>query len=159
MISKPRSIYNPVTKTHTTVRRSVEPKTNSEISKALKIRKDKHLRSFMPNLIQSIDGSVMRAIILGVYKESKYIVNHLHDCILLHPSQVDSLMKVLTTIYTNGSMDNLSDDLLFNTLEQLLDDTKKEKLKGIQTEFNELKDDFKVTKDNFDPWMIYSFED
>jgi hypothetical protein len=41
-----------------------------------------------------------------------YIINHLHDCVLMHPNYVEDFYKIVTEIYTSEQMQNLTTNLI-----------------------------------------------
>jgi len=55
--------------------------------------------SFLPNLIQSIDGYLIRNITNLVYKKNKYIIEPLHDSIRFHPNMILNVHKSIVSAY------------------------------------------------------------
>ena len=59
----------------------------------------------------------MRKIIVKMYKEHGVRVNHLHDCILVHPNHVDALNDVLLEVYLNSDLYNMTENLVFKQVQ------------------------------------------
>jgi hypothetical protein len=150
-----RSVYNPSTMHHESFRINV---TKLDENNKTMSEKTKHLKSFLPHLIHSIDAAIMRLIIMGIYKKNGYIINHLHDCVILHPNYIDSFQEVITEIYTSEQILHLAKNLLFDPIKSDLDASTLEKIEELEKEFFDNVDSFEINKDIFKPFNMYSFE-
>lgn len=116
-------------------------------------------RRFLSYLIHSIDASILRRIINKMKKEHKSSINHLHDCVILHPNDLDSLYTVIKEIYSTSDLYNIVEFGVFNQIESSLSPEGKERLTGLKTEFFSLTDDFESELKNINPLHMYSLED
>lgn len=115
-------------------------------------------RSLFPNLIHSIDAAIMRIIITRVYDSSKYRINHLHDCVLIHPNYVDVFYDVVSDIYTEDTLTRLASKLFFEPMTEGLASDLCDEIKKIQKGFEDNMDTIDVTKDKFEPRNMYVLE-
>lgn len=115
-------------------------------------------RGLFPNLIHSIEGSLMRLIIYRVWKKSGYVIAHLHDCILCHPNAVCIVYEVLSELYTDETLKNLADDVFFTPMQEGLSEDEKKVIKSLREEFYNNRDDFEINLDNFVAENAYTFE-
>ena len=121
-------------------------------------RIQKHRRSFRPNFIHSIDAAIMRKMILQYYKATGLRLNHLHDCVMVHPNYVDVLYDIISNIYCDKNIKNMVSELMFKPF---YSDTSGEVLDGlsvIEKNFVEDMDDLILTKESFDPRKCYRYE-
>lgn len=116
-------------------------------------------RRFLSYFIHSIDASILRRIIHTMKKEYKVSVNHLHDCIILHPNDVHNFYKVVKQIYSSPELYNIVLDGLFDSIANTLSPESNEKLSELKTEFMSLTSDFKDEILNMNPQHMYSLED
>ncbi len=116
-------------------------------------------RKFLSYLIHSIDASILRRIINKMKKEHKSSINHLHDCVILHPNDLNSLYIVIKEIYSSPDIYNLIELGVFDQIESILSPEGKEKLKVLKTEFFSLTDDFVSELGNINPHHMYSLQD
>jgi hypothetical protein len=91
-------------------------------------------------------------------KEHKSSVNHLHDCIILHPNELDSPYTVIKEVYSSPDIYNLIDNGVFDQIESVLSNQGKEKLKVLKEEFFTLTDDFVDEIININPHHMYSLQ-
>lgn len=113
---------------------------NYDAKKMLVDKKDKRkmLSGFLPSYIHSIDGAIMRLILLNIYDKEKYIITHLHDSIQFHPNYYDSVINSITEVYCSKKLDNILDKTLLQGLRaQLLP----EKLEEFDEFVNSFKDE------------------
>ena len=80
-----RNYYNPISNKHDQYRINISVRPNKG---TIRQKIQKHRLSFRPNFIHSLDASIMRLFILRFYQETGKKLNHLHDCVLLHPNDV-----------------------------------------------------------------------
>ena len=78
--------------------------------------KNKSVSSFFSSFAHSIDGAVMRIILLKTYDDSKYIINHLHDSISFHPNHYKDVMKSVEYAYSREVMRDVVDRYLLDNL-------------------------------------------
>jgi len=114
------------------------------------------INGFLPNLIHSIDGSIMRLISQEMI-EKGYIINHLHDSIQTHPNYLDDVYESISKIYKSNVFKNFLDINVFTPMRNSL--LKKEKIE----EFDRLVMIFKkeceeIHIDNFSAKDMYPYE-
>lgn len=116
-------------------------------------------RKFLSYLIHSIDASILRRIINKMRKEHKSTINHLHDCMIIHPNDLDSLYIVIKEIYSSPELYNIIEFGVFDQIESVLSTEGKEKLQVLKAEFLTLTDDFVSELKNMNPHHMYSLQD
>jgi hypothetical protein len=116
-------------------------------------------RKFLSYLIHSIDASILRRIINKMKIEHKSSVNHLHDCVILHPNDLNSFYKVIKDIYSTPDIYNVIEYGVFNQIESSLSPEGTKKLDELKIEFFSLTDDFESELANMNPQHMYSLED
>jgi hypothetical protein len=116
-----------------------------------------HRRNFLSYLIHSIDAAVIRFYIRKMKEDHKYIINHLHDCVIIHPNYVDDFYKLVEILYKSDDLYYMSEKLIFDQMRSSLSQGSRDQLDKIKTDYLLLCDDFK-TEINFDPRNIYKFE-
>lgn len=117
-----------------------------------------HTKKFLSYLIHSIDAAVLRYIIRKFTEKFNYKINHLHDCILLHPNYVEDFYSVINELYNSDIMYNIADKLVFDPIKGSLPLSSREELDQIKNEYLSLCDNFK-NEMNFNSKNIYHFED
>jgi DNA-dependent RNA polymerase len=147
-----KSYHNPVT--GKTVTYKIYTEKNSS-DKALKKRIKDLERSLFPNLIHSIDAAIMRIIISKIHKLTNYRINHLHDCVLIHPNFVDTFYDVITEIYTGGYLNDLARRLYFEPMAEGVSEDVREEIKKIQNKFENNMEKIVITKENFESRNMY----
>lgn len=60
----------------------------------------------------------MRLFIYKFYKKFNYKINHLHDCVCVTSNYVDNFYEIISKIYCDSKMLNLSSILLFDRLKK-----------------------------------------
>jgi hypothetical protein len=150
-----RSYYNPLTRSHHSYRvhkvqmcPKNKPKTDLQ----------QHLTGFMPHLIHSIDAAVMRHIINRMYERCGYSINHLHDCVLMHPNYVDDFYEVVRELYCSNNWNHLAGTLFLEPFKGSLDEGTLADVLILEKNFYLLADNFSVDKVTFDPRNMYGFE-
>jgi hypothetical protein len=114
---------------------------------------------FLSYLIYSIDASILRRITNGMRKKHKVSINHLHDCIILHPNDLEALYGVIREIYMSPDLFNVVETGVFDSVSDILSSESREKLFLLKLEFLSLCDDFKEEIVNINPQYMYSLED
>lgn len=148
-----RGFYNPVTRNSKgTVKISIIDKLS--VKAQTKRRRDLK-QSLIPNIIHSIDGTIMRIIITKMFLKTNYRINHLHDCVLIHPNYVNEFYNVITEIYSSDIFVDLANKVYFEPMKEGLADNDKHKISLIQERFKKLSDDVKVSKETFNPRHLY----
>jgi DNA-dependent RNA polymerase len=113
-------------------------------------------RSFLPGLIHSIDAGVIRILIRVMWLKHKYLINHVHDSVMMHPNYTHLLYSHLTDLYSNGTFDCLLEKtVICPSLNAIEDEFSKEKIASIFKEVSENFDDFNITRNCFDIQNIY----
>ena len=121
-----KNYYNPVPNKHEQykLRVPVEKPT-----KSTSVRKTStHKLSFRPNFIHFLDASIMREFILRFHKKTSKRLNHLHDCVMVHPNDVGIFYDIVTEIYYEPRMKTLAQDLVFRRFKLSSVDSTAEKL-------------------------------
>ena len=151
-----KNYFNPVSGRHAQYKLRIKVKGTTKNS--IRSRKSKHKRSFLPNLIHSLDASIMRMFIYRFYKQTGNKLNHLHDCVMLHPNDVDIFYNIVTEIYCSPLMETLIQDLVFSRMKSDTAGPVLEKILEIEKEFLSNKDTIKLTPEVFDPKKCYRYE-
>ena len=149
-----RSIFNPVSEKHEQVKVHI----NTGTSKPSHSRLTRHKRSFRPNFVHSIDAAIMRLFLQKFYKKTKRRLNHLHDCVMLHPNDVDVFYDIVTDIYCSPELGTMANDLFFSRIKKDLAGEPLKTVINLEEQFNNNMDDFQITKGVFEPRHCYRFE-
>lgn len=134
---------------------------NKEIEeKEYKILKDYSMfkRKSLSYLIHCLDASLIHRFILVMRENHNYTINHLHDCVMLHPNYVDCFFDEVYKLYSSDELYNISHNLFFKKLENHLSGSSKEKLNKIKKEFDDNSDDFKDLLKEVNPRHVYEYE-
>ena len=148
-----KNYYNSVTKKHSQYRLNVP-----SLEKNTAYRQQKHRRSFRPNFIHSIDAALMRMMILQYFKATGLRLNHLHDCVMVHPNNVDILYDIIRDIYCDKKLKNMISDLMFKPFYSDTSGGVQDALSKIEKNFLDDMDDLNLTKESFDPRKCYRYE-
>lgn len=151
-----KNYFNPVSGKHDQYKLRIKVKGQTKTS--TRTRKSKHKRSFLPNLIHSIDASIMRMFIYRFYKRTGKKINHLHDCVMLHPNDVAVFYDVVTEVYCSPFMSTLIQDLVFSRMKSDTTGPVLERIIEVEKEFLSNKDDMILTPVVFDPKKCYRYE-
>jgi len=151
-----KNYFNPVSGKHDQYKYKI--KVNGKTKGSIRSRQSEHQRSFLPNLIHSIDASIMRMFIYRFYEQTGKKLNHLHDCVMLHPNDVAIFYDIVTEIYCSPSLETLIHDLVFSRMKNDTTGSVLEKILEIEKEFLSNKDTFKLTPEVFDPKKCYRYE-
>jgi hypothetical protein len=116
-------------------------------------------RKFLSYLIHSVDASIIRRILNKMKFEHKVSVNHLHDCVILHPNDLDSFYTVIKEIYSTPDIYNLIEYGVFDQIESYLSTKGKKELRELKNKFFSLTDDFESELCNINPIHMYSLQD
>lgn len=113
---------------------------------------------FLSYLVHSLDGAIMRHFIKEMSEKHNVVINHLHDCVILHPNAVDDFYALVRKTYTMEKMYTLIDDLVFTQIKSSVSSEAKELIDTKITEFFALGDNFKDEIQNMDERNMYQFE-
>jgi len=113
--------------------------------KILDVRKI--IAGFLPNLIHSIDGAVMRIIISEMLKR-KYIINHLHDSIQCNPNKLDEIYDIIKNIYSSDYMKNILEKCFITPMRNSLIEEDIPEFDNIYEKYNSIKNEIVVVKDD-----------
>lgn len=141
------------------INKTTEENTITEFPEDLVLDSRGMKRRLLSYLIHSIDASILRRIIVKMKEEHKTSVNHLHDCVILHPNDLDYLYKVIKDIYSKPDIYNIIDHGVFEQISSNLSPEGKEKLNVLKKEFLTLSDDFVLDLKKINPHHMYSLED
>ena len=150
-----RNYYNPASGSHEQYKYYVN---SNDPQKKSSTRVNKHRLSFRPNFVHSIDSAIMRIFIQKFYKKTKKRLNHLHDCVMLHPNDVEHFYDIVSEVYCDEKMMTLAENLFFRKIKEDLTGEPLAKVEKLEKEFLENSDDFKITKNVFDPRKCYRYE-
>jgi hypothetical protein len=117
-----------------------------------------HKRKLLSYLIHSIDAAVMRHFIKVMYEKHNCYINHLHDCVILHPNYVDAFYHEVDLLYREKRMFSMASDLIFDQVKSNVSTGSQPKVDKLKNDFVELMDDF-YAEINFDPRNLYKPED
>ena len=92
---------------------------------------DGYVKDFLPSLIRSLEGSIIRCIISKVYKSNGYILFHYNNCLYFNPNEYENVIKCIEKIYKSGLLTDLTDRYLFKNLENLIPSERKADLKKL----------------------------
>jgi hypothetical protein len=149
-----KNYYNPVSKTHDQFKFRV----NVKEKKNDRTKIQKHKLSFRPNLIHSIDASIMRIFLQEFYNKTKKRLNHLHDCVMMHPNDVDVFYDIVTEVYCRPVMKRLAEELVFSRMKSDLTGEPLEKVIQLEKQFLKNMGVFDLTPTTFDPRKCYRYE-
>jgi DNA-dependent RNA polymerase len=144
-----RKVKNPITK-------------NFESFRYKNILRDKNdnmkmMKSFLPNFIHSMDATFLRLVILEMYYKG-YIINHVHDCVMINPQYLNILYDVLKKIYLKDFSDNILEICFLNPTLSIVNDDFKDQITEVFKKFIEGKDDFEINSENLKIDNMYPFE-
>jgi len=145
----PSSRFDPVIKKHISYHINIENDKSVDY-KAHKVK-------FLSYLIHSIDAAVLRFFIREMYVRYNYRINHVHDCIILHPNYVEQFYGLVNELYKTNEMYHMVETLVFNQFKQVVSVSSKLEIDKYEKQYLDLCDDFKDCM-NFDPKNIYKYE-
>jgi hypothetical protein len=142
-----------------------DPADNSTKTYSVKLREGRnfqpdittHKRKFLSYLIHSIDAAVLRYFITEMKEKYNTNINHLHDCVILHPNNVDDFYDLVDALYTDGSLLKIADELVFEQLSSSVSRSAQNEIEELKLEFDALCDGFE-NEITFDPRNLYKFE-
>jgi hypothetical protein len=83
-------------------------------------------RIFLANFIQSIDGAVVRKVLLVFFKKTSYVFTATHDAFHVHPNYVKDLYDAIDVVYKkDSSFKSLVDSLFLSQYRCLKEDIKR----------------------------------
>jgi hypothetical protein len=116
------------------------------------------LLGFLAALIHSIDGGIMRMIIMDMYENHNYIISHLHDSIRSYPNQYNNLLNSIKKVYKSEKLNNMFEKNVFTPLKLNLLPQFHSKFDALLKKF---KDDFfnqiTISSGTFVPENTYPF--
>ena len=116
-------------------------------------------RKFLSFLVHSIDAAIIRRFIrIMGNKPYSYLINHLHDCVIIHPNYVDDFYKIVKDVYSSKELYNIMDTLVFEPFLQNISKEGRGELEEKISEYKSYCDDFKDDLGNFNPRFLYKFE-
>ena len=152
-----KNYFNPVTGSHHYYKLRIKVKEGATKS-SIRSRNSRHKRRFLPNLVHSLDASIMRMFIYRFHKQTGKKLNHLHDCVMLHPNDVNIFYDIVRDIYCSPFMETLVQDLVFSRMKSDTTGSVLEKIIEIEKEFVLNKGEIKLTPEVFDPKKCYRYE-
>jgi hypothetical protein len=120
---------------------------------------NKMIASFLASYTHSVDGALMRLVILEVYDRTDYIISHLHDSIQFHPNHYDNIMESILDVYTANDLGNLIDKTLLIPLRSKVKTEEDRKIINDKIiEFKNSRTEFEVMKNNFNVKGMFRLE-
>ena len=116
-------------------------------------------RRFLSYFIHSIDASLLRRFIYLMKTKHKVSINHLHDCVILHPNHVDAFYEVVKEVYSCPKLYDIVFDGLFDSVSNNLSPESNVKLQEHRKKFIDSTSDFRNDIQNMKPEHMYSLED
>jgi DNA-dependent RNA polymerase len=134
-------------------RKAFDPVTRKQISYRVEttiLNSDKKVVSdihdqktkFLSYFIHSLDAAIMHYFITEMKERHNYIINHLHDCVLIHPNHVDEFYVVVRDLYTSKRLYNAVFDLVFSEAERVLSSDSQPKIAALRERFEKNCDSF-----------------
>lgn len=146
-----RKGFNPITKKQLSYR--VETLITANGKEMLDVTD--HKRKFLAYLIHSIDAAVMHYFILEMHEKYNYTINHLHDCVLVHPNHVDHFYEIVRRLYTSDKLYNIIETSVFGPAEHSLSKESTHVVQKARETFLKLSDDFRNELKDHVPENIY----
>jgi hypothetical protein len=146
-----RKSYNPVSGKQISFRiRTIETRLGKPI-----IDTADHKKKFLSYLIHSIDAAVMHYFILRMKKKYGYTINHLHDCVLVHPNHVDEFYEIVNELYSTDILYNIIETSVFEPAKNAVSIKGAKKIERLRKQFYKDCDDFKEELSEHLPENIY----
>jgi DNA-dependent RNA polymerase len=134
-----RKAFDPVTRKQISYR--VETTFLNEDQKVVSDIQD-HKIKFLSYFIHSLDAAIMHHFIVEMKVRFNYTINHLHDCVLIHPNHVDGFYRVVRDLYTSNRLYNAAFDGVFSEAERVLSLDSQPKVAALRKQFEKNCDDF-----------------
>ena len=129
---KTRHRYNPVDqKSHSYKYTVIKTKKDSSVD----VDFHAHKVRFLPYLIHSIDASVLRIFIQRMYEKHKYKINHLHDCVIMHPNYVEAFYEEVELLYSSEELYRIPESLVFEQFKYSISEGARKTLDQYEQEF------------------------
>jgi hypothetical protein len=110
--SKIRSVFNPITKQYYSYR--VETAiTTEEPTVLFKNDVQDHKVKLLSYLIHSIDAAVIQTFISKI-TDRGYLINTLHDCVLLHPNYVTDFYQIVREVSISRNLYDSASTMVFD---------------------------------------------
>lgn len=101
----------------------------------------------------------MRYFIAEYYDRTKQRINHLHDCVLVHPNDVGVIYKVIQKAYTRPIMKTLAKDLVFARFINNTRGDVREEISAYAAAFSKNMESLDyLSEKEFDPRQCYKYE-
>jgi len=114
-------------------------------------------KNFLVYLIHSIDAAVMRYFIRVMFEKYRYRINHLHDCVLIHPNYVDCFYQEVIDLYSSDEIYDMINTLVFDQIRSNLSTDSQIELDNIRKAYFANSEDFKSLI-SINPKILYSPE-
>lgn len=118
----------------------------------------KTIRGILPSLIHSIDGAIMRLIIMDIYNKNNYLINHLHDSIQFHPNFYKEVLESINNVYTSDRMKDILKEKYLNRLRKNLLRDDLEAFDELEKKIYENFENISISSNTFKPEMMFPFE-
>jgi hypothetical protein len=140
----------------------VKTEANEMDNEEEKVRlvKDKRtfIRKSLSYFIHCIDASMIHRFIFEMYTRHKVKISHLHDCVLLHPNDVQSFYDLVYDIYSKPELHQIADSLFFEHIKNVISGDSRSKIEELQAQFHQKADIFKDDMENVIPENVYRYE-
>lgn len=133
-----RKCFNPVTK------KSLSYRVETTVIESGNEKDDiqDHKTKFLSYLIHSLDAAVMHRFVTTMYDQDDYIINHLHDCVFVHPNYVDTFYDKVDTLFKSRELYDIIINSVFDQAKQKLSEDSTRKVEKLIKEFIDQCDDF-----------------
>ena len=124
-----------------------------------KMKINKLLLGVLPSFIHSIDGALMRLIIIDVYENCGHIINHLHDSIQFNPKYYDNVINSIAKVYSNAQIHKCLDEKFLVNLRNRLLEEKRPEFDKLVTELKNCSfKEIKIRINTFQPKNMFPHE-
>jgi hypothetical protein len=154
--SKMRNGFHPVTKNQIPFRVETQ-EMDTKGNKINNLRE--HKIQLLSYVIHSIDAAVMHKFIEKMHEKCNgYVINTLHDCVLLHPNHVPEFYKVVKELYSSNVLYNSASDCFFKAAKQQVSPATVSKICALEREFFVFCDEFEDELINVNERNLYKGE-
>lgn len=148
-----------------TIRKYYDVGTNSTRSYRLSIvGEDKRIdmpgmrTKLLSYFIHSIDSAVLRSLIVRMKNDYGISVNHLHDCVLVHPNDVDKLFEAIDKVYKELNLYHVTENMLFSVVQSSVSPESEKIIIGLKEDYYSMCESFEDELCHFNPRHMYKFE-
>jgi DNA-dependent RNA polymerase len=115
-------------------------------------------RKALSYMVHCIDASLIHRFILKMREEKNCSINHLHDCVLVHPNAVNDMYDVIEEIYKSDELYCMADRLFFDHVANHVSEDTRVEIEKLKKEFKKGCDEFANELKFANPRHLYDFE-